>query len=311
MGSRNLAVAGVLVAVTCGVVMADLLRKPGAGQQGARREAAVVVLAGGASGAAGSPPPRSPAPAQGMQTDAATGADAGALAGEASSQGGIEDGAGKAALLRDPAWRKARLAQLRSMMNAAYPGLADELMLTAGESTFIFDVLAQTRLAVEVEAVLAGLPSADPAQLAESARQRRLMQREQGETMRALLGEERYSQWQEYLQTRPVRQQASEHAAALERAGVPLDAGQLRTFTKVMIAEQQSLKQDILTLGSAVDLAHPDTLLKAQQALQRRRAESSRNVVDAAAPYLSAMQADVLRRQMEQRDPMERVAGMP
>lgn len=310
MKRRSLAVPGVIVAVIAATVAPNLWRK-----QRADHHAQSSVRVEGMPGESAATPAaqvrtdgRLP-PGMVAAPDAASTEAAAFRHGPAS--GTESAGAAEAALLRDPSWRAARLAELRALQVQANPGLADELALTVDEASLVFDTLAGTRLAVEMEAALAELPAVDPEERAAATRHRREMQRQQGEVLRGLLGDQRYRQWQDYLQTRPVRQQASRHAAALEGAGVPLDAGQVRILTRAMIAEQESLRQDILALGGAVDLSQPHTQLEAQQALRARRSESSRNLLSATAPFLDALQFEALRTQLEQQGATEGGAAKP
>lgn len=307
---RILAVSGVIVAVMAATVAPNLWRKQSA-EHDTRSSARVEGTAGESAAA----------PAAEVRTDgsllpgrvAAPEAVSTAAAAFQHHPGSSAESGGtaQASLLRDPSWRAARLAELRALQVQANPGLADELALTVDEASLVFDTLAGTRLAVEMEAALAELPAVDAEERAAATRHRREMQRQQGEVLRGLLGDQRYRQWQDYLQTRPVRQQASRHAAALEVAGVPLEAGQVRILTRAMIAEEESLKQDILALGGSVDLSQPHTQLQAQQALRARRAESSRNLLSATAPFLDALQFEALRTQLEQQDATARGAARP
>ncbi len=115
----------------------------------------------------------------------------------------------------------------------------------------------------------------------------------------SLLGDARYTQWQDYQQTQSARLQASTYATALARAGLPLDSTQTRTIAMAMIGEQERMKQDILALARTVNLASPQTQVQAQEALKRRQEESNQRVLDAASPYLSARQLSALRSQIE------------
>lgn len=211
--------------------------------------------------------------------------------------------------LKDPEYRKARLAALRSTIAQSYPGLVEELRLTDYEADRLFSLLTETRLALMAEAApVEGQPQ-DPAVAAEIARNRRALQRQQGESLRTLLGNARYSQWQEYQQTQSARVQASTYATALAQAGAPLDSSQTRTIAMAMIAEQERLRQDIVALARNVNLASPQTQVQAQAELTRRQAESSQRVLDAVLPYLSAQQLRVLRRQIELKDASDSAAA--
>lgn len=297
---RRVAMSGAIVAVFAATVVPTLWPEAGPGHGGQAKVPVEGMMAGSGAVATAKDPARgSPGHDAAAVPDAPSTADDAAV--PHSPGWSVEsDEAGKAILARDPSWRAARLAELRALQVEANPGLVEELALTVEEAGLVFDTLANTRLAVEVEAALAAAPAPDQEELAAATGHRRQMQRRQGEVLHGLLGEQRYGQWQEYLQTRPVRQQASSHAAALARAGVPLDSGQVRILTRAMIAEQERLAKDILALGVAVDLSRPHTQLQAQRALEMRRAESSGNVLSATAPFLDAMQSEALRARLGQ-----------
>lgn len=114
------------------------------------------------------------------------------------------------------------------------------------------------------------------------------------------------SRWQAYLPTRSVRIEASTYATALAQVGAPLNDTQVEGLVGAMLAEQKSLRQDMVALGRMVDEKNPVSQQQAQAALQNRQAASNQRVLDAVAPQLSAQQLTLLGVQLGQPDAMER-----
>lgn len=104
------------------------------------------------------------------------------------------------------------------------------------------------------------------------------------------------------LEYRKARSLADGHAAALAKAGAPLDAKQARAIALALRDEQKSLKHDIIELARTVDLANPQTQMDAQYALKRRQEASNQRVFDALYSVLSAQQMYLLRARIEEQD---------
>jgi hypothetical protein len=207
-------------------------------------------------------------------------------------------------LLQDPEHRKARLTMLRTALMRSYPGLAEAIGLSREEADKLLDLLAETQLKTDSQAMLAftGDPQADRAFIAKLNSNRQDLQRQQGDSIRAMLGEARYAQWQQYLPTRSVRIQAGNYATALAQAGAPLEDRQVDGLVAVMLGEQKSLRQDMIALGRTVDAANPASQAQAHTALRNRQAASNQRILDAASPQLTTQQLILLRAQFEQGD---------
>ena len=212
----------------------------------------------------------------------------------------------EAELLKDPAYQKARLAMLRSSIEQTYPGLVEELELTGEEADRVFNLLAESQMAMTA---LASSPTGnmqqdEAATATQIRRGLQVLQAQQSQSLREMLGETRYAQWQEYQQTRSTRMQASAYANAIAQAGAPLDGPQLRTLTSAMIGEQKAMQQALLELGRTVNADSAESRAQAQEALRNRRSESNQRILDAAATRLSAQQLSLLRAQVEQQEAM-------
>lgn len=251
-------------------------------------------------------PPAAPAAAAAAAAPAPPKAEA---TGDSRSAASPIRGLSDAVLLQDPEYRKARLAMLRASLEQAYPLLAEEMELTAEEVERLFTLLAETQL--DMTAQTATSSATDP-QLEQTAAQiRRNLRAARGQesgSLRALLGDARYSQWQEYQHTRGTRLQASSFANAMAQAGAPLDSTQLRTLTAAMISEEKAMHQALLALGRSVNTESAESRAQAQEALRIRQAESNQRILDAAAPRLNSQQLGLLRAQIEQQEAMRLAA---
>jgi hypothetical protein len=150
-------------------------------------------------------------------------------------------------LMKDPEYRKARLAQTRLSISQNYPGLVEELGLTPEEASRLFDLMTQSQLEMSdlsmTAATINGV-APDPAAMEETMRRRTEMQRRQDDALMSMLGSSRFGQYQEYQQSRPARQQVVQLNRALEGVGLPLTAEQSRPLTAAYIAEQRRQRED-------------------------------------------------------------------
>jgi hypothetical protein len=214
-------------------------------------------------------------------------------------------------MMKDPEYRKARLAQTRLTMPQNYPGLIDALGLSPEEADKLYDLLAEQQLEMTDTSMLVatvnGVPP-DPAVMEDASRRRAEMQRRHDEALMATLGG-RYPQWQDYQQTRGARQQVVQLGRTMEGAGFPLTAEQSRPLTDVYIAEQRRQREETQQMlasarsGGALDQAR---LMEERLKLQ---AESNRRLLDAARPHLNAQQLNAMQVSMEQQLAMNRVSS--
>lgn len=215
-------------------------------------------------------------------------------------------------LMKDPEYRKLRLAQTRMNMSRNYPGLAEELGLTEKEAEKLFDLLAENQVSQSAETQLFSINGTqDQAAMQEMSRRLQAMQREQEDAVRNLLGPGKYTQWQDYQQTRPARSRVTSLAQQLAQAGAPLNDAQTRSLTAVMIAEQQRQRQDMQTQAlnrSQLNPADPEYRTRMLEDSFKRTEENNRRMLEAAAPHLSAKQLAAAREQMEQQAAMSRIS---
>jgi hypothetical protein len=206
-------------------------------------------------------------------------------------------------LMKDPEYRKLRLAQQRANTERNYPGLAEAMGLSEKEADKLYDLLTEQQMAMSAETalVISNNGTVDQAAMQEATRKRQVLQREQEEALRAELGS-RYSQYQDYQQTRPARQQVMSMGTQLAQAGVPLTDTQSRALTTAMIAEQQRQRQSAQLTARPVGLnpADPEYRTKMLDDQLRRQEENNRRTIEAVSPHMNAKQVAALREQMEQ-----------
>jgi hypothetical protein len=206
-------------------------------------------------------------------------------------------------LMKDPEYRKLRVAQQRRNAERNFPGLAEALGLSEKEADKLYDLLTeqQVTMSAETQLVVANNGTIDQAAMQESTRKRQVLQREQEEALRAALGS-KYTQYQEYQQTRPARMQVTNFGTQLAQAGVPLTDSQSRALTTVMIAEQQRQRQDAQLMARPVALnpSDPDYRAKMLDDQLKRQEENNRRTIEAVSPHMNAKQVAALRDQMEQ-----------
>lgn len=222
-------------------------------------------------------------------------------------------------LLADPEYRKLRLAQRRLDMQRNNPGVADALGLSDKDADRLFDLLAEGQIRMnELPAVSANAANAIAANsnaidartaLEETARNRQALQKQQDESLVALLGSSGFERWQEYQQTRGARSQAVSLGSQLLQVGLPLSNAQLKPLTAALIAEQQRQRLESPSVVRNEVIADPQARAAAQEEAQRRSAESNRRLLAAIAPTLNPQQLAVFREQFETQEAMNRVSA--
>jgi len=142
-------------------------------------------------------------------------------------------------LMKDPEYRKLRLAQTRANLERNYQGLAEELGLSDKEADRLFDLLAEQQTAQSAESSILNINTQDPAAVQEYTRRLQAMQSEQNEAIKSMLGS-KYTQWQDYQQTRPARTRVMSMNSQLAQVGLPLTDAQTRSLTTTMIADARA-----------------------------------------------------------------------
>jgi hypothetical protein len=151
-------------------------------------------------------------------------------------------------LLKDPEYRAAMIEQNKLAMRQTYADAASELGLSAAETDRLLTLLAERSLP-DPEMIAAYSPAV-PGTRPDDAQIRRWQefamerQRQRDTELRNLLGDSRFSQWQDYERSLPQREQARELRHQFTSAGAPLDRDQERALGHLLSDEQQRLQDE-------------------------------------------------------------------
>lgn len=210
-------------------------------------------------------------------------------------------------LMKDPEYRKLRLAQLRTSVAGNNAGLAEELGLTQAEADKVLDLLAEQELNASLDSMFVTTAN-DPAALQEMLRKQQEYQRQRDEKVAALLGPGKAGQWQQYQQDAPTRNRVLSINRMLVQGNQPLSAGQQKALASVLTTELRSLNAEMAVLTRDITTMDPATRTRVEETARRAQDESSQRILVAAAPILSAAQLAVVRAQFEQQSAMSRAA---
>jgi hypothetical protein len=203
-------------------------------------------------------------------------------------------------MMKDPEYRKARMALRRVDIQRNYPGLAEELGLSQKDADALFELLVENQEKMTAEfSAMRGAAQMDQAARDEMSRKSQALQRELETQVAALLGPARYAQWQEYRQTQSGRQQAVQMGRQLAEIGQPLSDVQQRALAKVLVVEQERMTQTMQELTRNLNPSDPQARLQVQEQAMKLEEEYNRRVLDAASGTLSARQIASLKQQYE------------
>ena len=188
-------------------------------------------------------------------------------------------------LMQDSGFRNARLIQTRMTLKRTYTEVAEEVGLTEGETERLFDLLAEQQIGPNRSA----------------------------DAITALLGPGRQKAWQDYQLTLSARNRASQMSGMLASSGYPLTEEQLKPLRTALIAEEKYVRdQDHqkfsqMPPGTPVERAQ----LLAQQTTESidRQEQSNRRYLQAAAPYMSPKQLELVKDTLEQQIAMSRATA--
>ena len=136
------------------------------------------------------------------------------------------------AVLADPAYRQARLAEARLQLQREYPQLVAELGLSTDEAKRFLDLLAEQEVR-QNERAMKKQPGQDPMHW-----EKDLYARDENER-RAFLGEERFRTWTEYVKSTEARAFVSGLRTQLATTGSPLREEQVKPLVKALATEHE------------------------------------------------------------------------
>jgi hypothetical protein len=162
----------------------------------------------------------------------------------------------QAALLRDPEYRDAMLAQQKFGLRQSNPNLARDLDLTPEQADRLFSTLAEQQMR-SMETPNPWVLGEQPDQAKVQEFQRKMMEQQtanENELKRAL-GEAKYREYQEYQSLSGVRWEADRVRTALANAGVPLDDNLTKPLLKTLQDQQQKMLQQQMAMAPATATA--------------------------------------------------------
>jgi hypothetical protein len=222
-------------------------------------------------------------------------------------------------LMQDPDYREAMRVQHRSNMVRQYPGLAQELNLTAEQTEQLFDLLADQQMRNNEQAELLwdaeGLDPAALQQRQEKMAQRwgEIQQKTEAE-LAAQLGPDKLQAWKEYQSTLGARHQAEQLKTTLAGRGVPLSEDANRAVVKAYAEAQKAEMQEYANMANAARVnAASSGKAAALVGLQMRGMPPSemyekqiehakkrnQRVLEAVSPFLSYEQREALQKEQE------------
>lgn len=136
------------------------------------------------------------------------------------------------AVLRDPAYRRARLAEARLQLEQGYPQLVAELGLSGDTAERFLDLLAEQSLREQDL-------SMDKEAVRDPEKRRRELYAEAEKERRALLGEERFRTWTEFVKSTQARGVVNDLRTQLATTNSPLREEQVKPLVKALAAEHQ------------------------------------------------------------------------
>jgi hypothetical protein len=155
------------------------------------------------------------------------------------------------ALLRDPEYREAMLAQQKMGLRQSNPNLRRDLDLTAEQADRLFSTLAeqQMRQTENASPIMWG-EQPDPAKMQEF--QRKIMEQQSANEaeIKRVLGDAKFREWQEYQSLAGVRWEADRVRNSLANAGVPLDENLTKPLLKTLQEQQQKMLQQMAATPS-------------------------------------------------------------
>lgn len=201
------------------------------------------------------------------------------------------------ALLADAEYRKALVGQVRTELQQRYASLRVELGLTEQEQNALFDLLAEGQMKM-LTSMAASTDGSTPDAAATAAMQAQGQKLEAA--MKAMLGPERFAQFQEYEQVQPSRTRVQNLGNLLGRSGSPLSNSQSRALMAAMVSEQKRMEAESRALR---DSGQPETRSPADI-----QAETNRRLLEQVPGFLDARQVQIVRGRFEERAVIDRAA---
>lgn len=218
-------------------------------------------------------------------------------------------------LMQDPDYREAVRLQQRSNMTRQYPGVSQELGLTAEQTEQLFDLLAEQQLRNNEQAELVwdsaeGLDAAALQERQQKMQQRWMeIQQKNDAELTAQLGPGKLQAWKDYQSTLGARHQAEQLRSTLAGRGVPLNEEANRAVVKAYAEAQKVEMQEYASMvrsnaASTPRAAMMQTYVGAPtaDAYERQIAQTKKRnqrVLEALSPFLTYEQRESLQKEQE------------
>lgn len=215
-------------------------------------------------------------------------------------------------MLQDPEYRALRREQQKMGMMRMYSDLGTALNLPQEEVDKLLDLLAEQQLQSMANAppFRPGIDSnSQPSP--EWFRKMEESQRKKEADIKALLGDAKYQEWQDYQQSMGARMQVRNLRSMLEGSPEPLREDQYQPLVTAIADEQRRFgtetRSDAFRTRPAAPMTHADQLAMMEQSLERT-ADHNQRMRDAAAPYLSTAQLERFDKMLSQQLEMQRLS---
>lgn len=207
----------------------------------------------------------------------------------------------RVALLQDPEYRKARLAQIRANLVRRYPGLAAALGLSGLDAERLFDVLAEQQLKTnEALNKLGGKGLNREVEIEEATRIKEEGERQRDEALLGLLGKGGIDQWHAYQESLPSRAGAELMLKdVLTAGGWSISSTQLEPVVTAMAIEQARYEKKMKSAFQNTRGDDPQSVIRTQGELLDLREASNNRILDASARYLGPDQQEALKKSFE------------
>ena len=217
-------------------------------------------------------------------------------------------------LMQDPEYREAMRVQTRGNFARQYPGVIQELGLSAQQADDFFDLLAdqQLRANEQMQSLwdMEGVDPNDPAAMQERNRkiqqQAQENQRRNEAEMAAHLGADKLQAWKEYQSSIGMRYELENMRNTLSANGLPLNEEMSKPMLKALAQANQAEADEYsaaVNRGAAPALAR----MAANSAFDGSNIERhieitkkrNQRMLDAISPYLSFEQRAAIEKQQE------------
>lgn len=199
------------------------------------------------------------------------------------------------ALSSSPEAMARRRLTTRMLMESVNPDIGEALELTPAEADKLLELLAthqESTSAVFRDPV----DGTNPASVAERSAAVQELQRANDAELQAMLGS-KYSQWQDYNESRQAWQQRRDLRAVLDAGGIPMTDAQSKSLIVALAAEQRSITQQNRAAASQV---RPTSEVMARYTPERRQ-----QLLAAASAHLTPQQLEGYRGMLERSAQLE------